>query len=46
VVLFGRWNWWLPNWAARLLRLEPSRPLPQRVGSAEPRTTEGESIDA
>jgi putative drug exporter of the RND superfamily len=46
VVLFGRWNWWLPNWTARLLRLEPSRPLPQRVGSADLRTTEGESIDA
>jgi putative drug exporter of the RND superfamily len=25
VVPFGRWNWWLPNWTARLLRLEPSR---------------------
>jgi putative drug exporter of the RND superfamily len=46
VVLFGRWNWWLPNWAARLLRLQPSRPLPQRVGSADLRTTKEESIDA
>ncbi|MGH3244239.1 MAG: MMPL family transporter, partial [Spirillospora sp.] len=27
VSLFGRWNWWLPGWAARLLRVRPS-PLP------------------
>ena len=25
VSLFGRWNWWLPAPAARLLRVEPSR---------------------
>jgi putative drug exporter of the RND superfamily len=24
VALFGRWNWWLPEWAARILRVEPS----------------------
>jgi RND superfamily putative drug exporter len=24
ISLFGRWNWWLPTWAARLLRVEPS----------------------
>jgi RND superfamily putative drug exporter len=24
VSLFGRWNWWLPVWVARLLRVEPS----------------------
>ncbi|RZS29606.1 RND superfamily putative drug exporter [Herbihabitans rhizosphaerae] len=24
VALMGRWNWWLPAWAARLLRVEPS----------------------
>jgi len=24
VSLFGRWNWWLPGWVARLLRVEPS----------------------
>ncbi len=24
VSLFGRWNWWLPVWAARLLRVPPS----------------------
>jgi uncharacterized membrane protein YdfJ with MMPL/SSD domain len=22
--LFGRWNWWLPDWAARLVRVQPS----------------------
>ncbi|WUI03405.1 MMPL family transporter [Spirillospora sp. NBC_00431] len=27
VSLFGRWNWWLPGWAARVLRVRPS-PLP------------------
>jgi RND superfamily putative drug exporter len=24
VAILGRWNWWLPEWAARLLRVEPS----------------------
>jgi len=24
VAIFGRWNWWLPDWAARILRVEPS----------------------
>jgi putative drug exporter of the RND superfamily len=24
VVLFGRWNWWLPGWIAKILRVEPS----------------------
>jgi RND superfamily putative drug exporter len=32
VSLFGRWNWWLPSWPARLLRVEPSRP---RLAEAE-----------
>jgi RND superfamily putative drug exporter len=26
VALLGRWNWWLPAWAARPLRLPPSPP--------------------
>ncbi|MFI7637353.1 MMPL family transporter [Nonomuraea sp. NPDC049400] len=34
VAMMGRWNWWLPGWAARLLRVAPS-PLreerPERV---------------
>ena len=31
VSLLGRWNWWLPSWPARLLRVPPSplRPLPE-----------------
>ena len=24
VVLFSRWNWWLPEWIAKLARVEPS----------------------
>jgi RND superfamily putative drug exporter len=26
VSLFGKWNWYLPTWAARILRVEPSYP--------------------
>ncbi|HEX5224662.1 MAG TPA: MMPL family transporter [Solirubrobacteraceae bacterium] len=33
VSLFGRWNWWLPQLPARLLRVEPS--LPQRAAAGE-----------
>ena len=33
ISLMGRWNWWLPRWPARLLRVEPS--LPRRVVPAE-----------
>ena len=29
VAILGRWNWWLPDWAARLLRVEPSRAEPE-----------------
>jgi RND superfamily putative drug exporter len=25
--LLGRWNWWLPHWAARPLRTHPSVPV-------------------
>ena len=28
VALLGRWNWWLPDRVARLLRVAPSRTLP------------------
>ena len=34
VALFGRWNWWLPTRAARLLGVEPSRA--RREPTAEP----------
>jgi RND superfamily putative drug exporter len=33
ISLMGRWNWWLPSWPARLLRVEPS--LPPRVAAGE-----------
>ena len=33
ISLMGRWNWWLPAWPARLLRVEPS--LPRRVATGE-----------
>jgi RND superfamily putative drug exporter len=33
--LFGRWNWWLPSWLARIVRVEPS-PLRERTASATP----------
>jgi putative drug exporter of the RND superfamily len=29
MTLMGRWNWWLPSWAARALRVEPSEPAPE-----------------
>jgi RND superfamily putative drug exporter len=35
VALMGRWNWWLPNWPARLLRVPPS--LPPRPALAKAR---------
>jgi RND superfamily putative drug exporter len=33
ISLMGRWNWWLPSWPARLLRVEPS--LPRRAAAAD-----------
>ena len=33
ISLMGRWNWWLPRWPARLLRVSPS--LPPRVAHGE-----------
>ncbi|MEK6271400.1 MAG: MMPL family transporter [Actinomycetota bacterium] len=33
ISLMGRWNWWLPRWPARVLRVEPS--LPPRVAAGE-----------
>jgi RND superfamily putative drug exporter len=34
ILLMGRWNWWLPEWPARLLRVEPSL-LQRRVATGE-----------
>jgi putative drug exporter of the RND superfamily len=35
IALMGRWNWWLPRWPARILRVEPSplraRPVVDRA---------------
>ena len=36
VALFGRWNWWLPDWAARLLRVEPSPVQPEATPDPAP----------
>jgi putative drug exporter of the RND superfamily len=36
VALFGRWNWWLPDWAARILRVEPSRVQPESTPDPAP----------
>jgi RND superfamily putative drug exporter len=33
VSLFGRWNWWLPTLPARVLRVEPSRVVPEPAGA-------------
>jgi RND superfamily putative drug exporter len=43
VVLFGRWNWWLPNSLARLLRVAPSpRPtMPPAPTGMEPAGSRG-----
>jgi len=29
VAILGRWNWWLPDWAARILRVESSAAQPE-----------------
>jgi len=33
--LFGRWNWWLPDWAARVARVAPS-PLAAKGAPPQP----------
>jgi RND superfamily putative drug exporter len=35
IALMGRWNWWLPRWPARLLRVEPSLPRRPALGKGE-----------
>jgi putative drug exporter of the RND superfamily len=34
VTLMGRWNWWLPQWAARPLRTRASEPAPEVAAEA------------
>jgi putative drug exporter of the RND superfamily len=36
VAILGRWNWWLPDWAARILRVEPSRAQPEATPDPAP----------
>jgi RND superfamily putative drug exporter len=36
VAILGRWNWWLPDRAARLLRVEPSPLQPEPVPDSAP----------
>ncbi|MFD7019892.1 MMPL family transporter [Streptomyces sp. NPDC059928] len=36
VSLFGDWNWWLPAWAARLLRIPAAQAAPVPVERPEP----------
>ncbi len=35
ISLMGRWNWWLPSWPARLLRVESSPLTPAPAGGSE-----------
>ncbi len=35
VSLFGRWNWWLPAWAARPLRVEPHEAVVESASVVE-----------
>ncbi|TML61311.1 MAG: MMPL family transporter [Actinobacteria bacterium] len=35
MMLMGRWNWWLPAWAARPLRTRPSEPRREAVPVTE-----------
>ena len=36
VSLFGRWNWWLPAWAAKPMRVQPHAAVPEQRRSGEP----------
>ncbi|HLB18715.1 MAG TPA: MMPL family transporter [Gaiellaceae bacterium] len=36
MMLMGRWNWWLPAWAARPLRTQASVPVPEARPVTEP----------
>jgi putative drug exporter of the RND superfamily len=36
VSLFGRWNWWLPQVPARLIRVHPSQPVRERRRPVQP----------
>ena len=36
VAILGRWNWWFPDWAARILRVEPSPVQPEATPDPAP----------
>jgi RND superfamily putative drug exporter len=36
VSIFGRWNWWLPSWAARTMRVDAHAAVPEQRRSGEP----------
>jgi len=38
VAILGRWNWWLPDRAARILRVEPARAQPITTPEPVPQT--------
>jgi RND superfamily putative drug exporter len=48
VSVFGRWNWWLPTWLARVLFVEPSPLAPARSpgSTPEPEAPEPEQMPA
>jgi len=46
VALLGRWNWWLPPWAARLLRVPPSAPAPEPARPAREPAEAYETFEA
>jgi len=37
-LILGRWNWWLADWAARVLRVGPSRAQPDATPVGVPQT--------
>ncbi len=41
VSVLGRWNWWLPDWLAHLLRVEPSPLAPMDAPRTEKRLPSG-----
>ncbi|MDQ3094811.1 MAG: MMPL family transporter [Actinomycetota bacterium] len=43
VSTFGRWNWWLPGWLARILWVEPSPLAPRETGGVSTAAGAGES---
>ena len=44
VSLFGEWNWWLPAWAAKPLRLEPNPRPGKHLPPAPPEEPEREMV--